>query len=96
MYRRPGSGILMYMSASDASPFLFDLPPGARVKPDEAPKGPVRCSECPRMLTSEKSIEAGVGPGCAAKLGRVVIVAQRRASSRRRRRQGAAAGVDAA
>lgn len=79
----------MCMSASDG-PFLFDLPPGARVE-TKTPQGPVRCSECPRMLTSKTSIEAGIGPGCAAKLGRVVSIAQRSARSRRRRRQGAAA-----
>jgi hypothetical protein len=91
MYGPPRSGILMDMSASDASLVLFDLPPEARVEPDEARKGPVRCSECPRMLTSKESIEAGIGPGCAAKLGRVVVAVKRRADRRRRRAQRAAA-----
>lgn len=69
---------------------LFELPASAVVA-SEAPAGPVKCSECPRMLYSEQSIAAGIGPGCAAKLGRVVVVAKRRASRRRRRRQAAAA-----
>ncbi|MFD9463366.1 DUF6011 domain-containing protein [Streptomyces sp. NPDC060027] len=30
----------------------------------------MRCSECPRILPSKKSIAAGIGPGCAAKTGR--------------------------
>jgi hypothetical protein len=80
-----------HMSTDAPEMFLFDLPAGATVAAVDMPAGPVQCSECPRMLTSEKSIAAGVGPGCAAKLGRVVIVAQRRAGARRRRRQGTAA-----
>lgn len=80
------------MSATADGPMLlFDLPDAPTAGAVETPKGPVQCSECPRMLYSQKSIEAGVGPGCAAKMGRVVIIAQRRASSRRRRRQGSAA-----
>lgn len=79
------------MSTDDSPLFLFDVaaPPAAAT--DAVPTGPVQCSECPRMLTSKKSIEAGIGPGCAAKLGRVVSIAQRRSRSRRRRQGTAAA-----
>lgn len=75
------------MSTTDAPLLLFELPAADTADTVEAPKGPVQCSECPRMLYSEKSIAAGVGPGCAAKMGRVVIIAQRRANRRRQRRQ---------
>lgn len=79
------------MSTDDSPLFLFDVAAPPAAPADAAPTGPVQCSECPRMLTSKKSIEAGIGPGCAAKLGRVVSIAQRRSRNRKRRRQGAAA-----
>lgn len=77
------------MSTSEPQLILFDV--AAPAAPVTAGKpGEVECSECHRILRSEKSVAAGVGPGCAAKAGRVII-SMRRSKSRRRRRQGAAA-----
>lgn len=65
---------------------LFDLPASATVVV-AAPAGPVQCSECPRMLRSEKSIAAGVGPGCAAKTGRIVLASMRKAEGRKKKQR---------
>lgn len=46
---------------------------------DDQPPGPRRCagSGCGRPLRSRASIEAGIGPCCAAKIGRAVIAGRR-------------------
>jgi formylmethanofuran dehydrogenase subunit E len=55
------------MSTDDTQFVLFDVTPPAVPKDRAAAKpGVVECSECGRLLRSEKSVVAGVGPGCAA------------------------------
>lgn len=42
----------------------------------ESEPKPKKCSECPRILRSKKAIAAGVGAGCAARVGREIIASR--------------------
>lgn len=62
------------------APALAGLPAESWAEVEETAKAALpKCEACDRRLRSRESQEAGIGPCCAAKIGRQVI-AERRAT----------------
>lgn len=69
--------------APDDHPMLFEVEAPDSGTDEEASS--TRCEVCNGALRSERSVSAGVGPTCAAKIGRAVIASTRQSKSARRR-----------
>lgn len=71
--------------APDDHPMLFEVEVEVPGSGTDEEASSARCEVCNGTLRSERSVSAGVGPTCAAKIGRAVIASTRRPKGARRR-----------